>query len=84
MVTVLTEASVYKSKDEVLQAQRNNKLLFKELNRGFIEPLDRNVFKKTVEDRNEMYSLRTKWKKDMEICFPILEERKKNNNPICK
>jgi F0F1-type ATP synthase epsilon subunit len=84
MITVITEAACFKNNFEKKEAQKNKELLFKEINRGYSEPLDREVFKKTVEERNNIFSMKMSWKSDMKLCFPISEVRKKYNNPICK
>ena len=84
MITNLSEKNVFKTKGEIAEAVHNKALLFKEVNRGYKEPLDRKVFKKTEEERNKIYSMKTSWKKAMIECYPDSSVRKTFNNPLCK
>lgn len=68
--------------DEQLIAY-NRKLLYKEVNRGVQDPVDRSVFKQSQEEKVKAWQAKSAWKSNMMICFPNPEDRKKHNNPIC-
>jgi len=84
MVTTLTEHSVFKDNNDIANALQKREQLFKEINKGYKEPIDRSVFKKSIEERNKIYSMKTAWKKAMIECFPDSLIRKQYNNPLCK
>lgn len=84
MVTTLTEKGVFKDNSDIAKALNNRALLFKEVNRGYKDPIDRSVFKQSIEDKNKLYSMKTAWKKAMQECYPNSLVRKTFNNPLCK
>jgi hypothetical protein len=82
MVTIMSLKEVFKDKSQILEAEKRRNQLFKEINSGMKEPLDRNIFKKTAEERGKLFTLKAEWKKNMQICYPNPKERKYRNNPI--
>lgn len=82
MVTQMSVKEVFKSKSDLNNAQNKREQLFKEVNRGMQEPLDRVVFEKTPEEKGKLFTLKVEWKKNMIICYPDPKERKYRNNPI--
>lgn len=53
---------VFKDRSQFLEAERNKEILFKEINRGYLEPLDRTVFKKSAEERFKLFLIKQEWK----------------------
>lgn len=83
MVAVMSFKEVFKDRSQMLEAEKKKEQVFKEINSGFKEPLDRSVFKKSSEERGKLFTLKAEWKKNMRICYPDLKERKYRNNPQC-
>ena len=84
MVSTMSFKEVFKNKTDISYAGKEKELIFKEINRGMRDPIDRTVFKKTPEERAHIYTLKSKWKASMIECFPDPQKRKLYNNPICK
>ncbi len=82
MIQQVSFKEVFKDRSQELEAEKNKAILLKEVNRGFREPLDRNVFKKTAQEKGKLYTMKEDWKKNMKICYPNIKERKQHNNPI--
>lgn len=84
MVSTMSFKEVFKNNSDLSAAISNKQNLFKEINSGMREPLNREEFKKSPEEKEKIYSLKSKWKSLMRECFPDPKVRKTYNNPICK
>lgn len=82
MVTVISIKEVFKNRSQILEAEKKRNELFKEINSGMQEPLDRKVFEKSPEEKGKLFTLKAEWKKNMKICYPNAKERKYRNNPV--
>lgn len=82
MVSTMSFKEVFKTKSDLNDAQNKKEQLFKEVNRGMQEPLDRKVFEKTPEEKGKLFTLKAEWKKNMKICYPDPKERRYRNNPV--
>jgi hypothetical protein len=61
----------------------NHRILQKEINCGRKDPLNREIFKKTPEERIKIWEMKSAWKRDMIKCFPDPKIRRSQHNPIC-
>ena len=62
MVTEIQMSVIFKSSMDIRAYEKEKAELFKEVNRGMREPLDKSVFVKTEKEKIKLWEMKMKWK----------------------
>lgn len=63
MVTEIQMSALFKSTIDIRAYEKAKAEVFKEVNRGIKEPIDRSVFKKSEKEKIKLWEMKMEWKK---------------------